>query len=97
MLKQFLFSGEKSSKTALHLELVQLRDALEREQSRSSELGISLDQERREKDITLLRNAEVNQQVELAKQELREQEQETIELQNRITVLEKKLADRDLV
>jgi hypothetical protein len=44
-----------------------------------------------------LRNAQVNQQVELAKQELREQEQESLELHNRITEMEKILADKDMV
>jgi hypothetical protein len=92
-----MFSDEKSSKAALHLELAQLRNALEAEQTRNAGLSISLDRERGEKDVTLLRNAQVNQEVELAKQELREQEQESIELHKRITVMEKKLADKDRV
>ncbi|PNF41515.1 hypothetical protein B7P43_G13037, partial [Cryptotermes secundus] len=87
---------EKSSNTALHLELAQLRDALEAEQTRSANLSISLNRERGEKDVTLLRNAQVNQQVELAKQELREQEQEAVELHNKIIVMEKILADKDM-
>jgi hypothetical protein len=97
VLELFLFSDEKSGNTALHLELAQLRDALEAEQTRSANLSISLDRERGEKDVTLLRNAQVNQQVELAKQELREQEQESVELHNRIAVMEKTLADKDMV
>jgi golgin subfamily A protein 1 len=86
---------EKSSKAALHLELAQLRDALEAEQTHNADLSMSLDRERGEKDETLLRNDQMNQQVELAKQELREQEQESIELHKKITAMEKKLADKD--
>jgi hypothetical protein len=40
-----LFSDEKSGSTALHLELHQLKDALEAEQTHSANLSISLDRE----------------------------------------------------
>ena len=92
-----MFLGEKSGNTALLLEVAQLRDALEAERTHNANLCISLDRERREKDETLLRNAQVNQQVELAKQELREQEQECTELHNRISVMEQTLSVKDKV
>jgi hypothetical protein len=92
-----LFSGEKSGNSTLQLEVTRLRDALEAERSRSTNLSISLDQERGEKDATLLRNAQVNQQVELAKQELREQEQECTELHNRVAIMEQTLSEKDRV
>jgi hypothetical protein len=97
MMKLFLFLGEKSGNATLHLEVAQLRDALEAERTRSTNLSILLDQERGDKDATLLRNAQVNQQVELAKQELRKQEQENIELHNRIATLEKILLGKNRV
>ncbi|GFG31832.1 hypothetical protein Cfor_10255 [Coptotermes formosanus] len=87
--------GEKSGNATLQLEVARLRDALEAERTRSANLSISLDQERGEKDATLLRNAQVNQQVELAKQELREQEQECTELHNRIAIMEQTLSEKD--
>ena len=92
-----MFSGEKSGNSTLQLEVTRLRDALEAERSRSTNLSISLDQERGEKDATLLRNAQVNQQVELAKQELREQEQECTELHNRVAIMEQTLSEKDRV
>lgn len=92
-----MFSGEKSGNTTLQLEVARLRDALEAERTRSADLSISLDRERGEKDATLLRNAQVNQQVELAKQELREQEQECTELHNRNALMEQTLAEKDRV
>lgn len=70
---------------------------MEAERTRSANLSISLDRERGEKDATLLRNAQVNQQVELAKQELREQERECTELQNRIALMEQTLSEKDKV
>jgi hypothetical protein len=79
------------------LEVTQLRDALEAERTRSANLSISLDREQGEKDATLLRNAQVNQQVELAKQELREQEGECTELHNRIALMEQTLLEKDKV
>lgn len=92
-----MFSGEKSGNTTLQVEAAQLRNALEAERTRSANLSISLDRERGEKDATLLRNAQVNQQVELAKQELREQEQECTELHNRIALMEQILSEKDRV
>lgn len=92
-----MFSGEKSGNTTLQLEVARLRDALEAERNRSTNLSVSLDQEQGEKDATLLRNAQVNQQVELAKQELREQEQECTELHNRIALMEQALSEKDRV
>jgi len=96
-LKLFLFSGEKSGNTTLQLEVSRLRDALEAERTHSANLSISLDRERGEKDATLLRNAQVNQQVELAKQELREQEQECTELHSRIALMEQAISEKDRV
>jgi hypothetical protein len=49
-----LFSDEKSGNTAHYLELHQLKDALEAEQTRSANLSISLDRERGEKDVTFI-------------------------------------------
>ena len=77
--------------------MARLRESLETERTRSANLSITLDREREEKDSTLLRNAEVNQQVELARQELREQEQESVELHNKLAELEKKVSEKDKV
>lgn len=70
---------------------------MEAERTHSANLSISLDRERGEKDATLLRNAQVNQQVELAKQELREQEQECTELHNRFALMEQTISEKDKV
>ena len=75
--------------------MARLRESLESERTRSANLSITLDRERGAKDATLLRNAEVNQQVELARQELREQEQESVELHNKLAELENKLFEKD--
>lgn len=92
-----MFSGEKSGNTTLQLEVSRLRDALEAERTCSANLSISLDRERGEKDATLLRNAQVNQQVELVKQDLREQEQECTELHSRIALMVQTVSEKDRV
>ncbi|XP_046736825.1 golgin subfamily A member 1 isoform X3 [Diprion similis] len=81
--------GEKTSNASLHLEVARLRETLETERTTTAKLRITLEKEREEKDVALLRNAQVSQDVEMVKQECRRQESENNELQSRVNNLEK--------
>ncbi|XP_015592620.1 golgin subfamily A member 1 isoform X1 [Cephus cinctus] len=82
------FEGEKSNNSSLHLEVARLRENLESERTATATLRVCLEKERNEKDGALLRNAQVSQDIEMAKHESRRQEVENVELQNRLEVLE---------
>jgi len=86
--------GEQSNNSSLRLELIQLQEILESERAITAELRVFLEKERHEKDAVLLRNAQVSQDIEIAKQENRQQEIENIELQNRVENLEDDLVDK---
>ncbi|KAH0947290.1 hypothetical protein HN011_001875 [Eciton burchellii] len=91
---QISLEGEQSNNSSLRLELAQLQEILESERTITAELRVFLEKERREKDAALLRNAQVSQDIEIAKQENRQQEIENIELQNRVENLEDDLVDK---
>lgn len=79
---------EQSNNSSLRLELAYLQEILESERSTTAELRISFKKEKDEKDAALLRNAQVSQDIEIVKQENRQQEIENMELQSRVENLE---------
>lgn len=88
---------EKNNSSLLQLEIIRLKDAYETEKKFSSEINDALEKEKREKDDMMMRNAQISQEVELARQELREQGLETTELQSRVSDLEYKIIEREKV
>ncbi|XP_012262598.2 golgin subfamily A member 1 isoform X1 [Athalia rosae] len=86
--QRLALDGEKASNASLHLEVARLRESLEIERTTMAKLQISLEKERGEKDSALLRNAQVSQDVEMARQECRQQESENYELHCRVENLE---------
>lgn len=80
---------EKTSNESLKLELAKVRETLENEISNTAKLRLIIDKEIEAKDTALLRNAQVSQEVEIAKQECRQQEGENVELIGRLEALEK--------
>lgn len=85
---------EQSSNSSLRLELACLQEILESERSTAAELQISFEREKDEKDAALLRNAQVSQDIEIVKQENRQQEIENMELQSRVENLEDHLVGK---
>ncbi|XP_072760195.1 uncharacterized protein [Anoplolepis gracilipes] len=85
---------EQSNNSSLRLELAHLQEILESERSTAAELRISFEKEKDEKDAALLRNAQVSQDIEIVKQENRQQEIENTELQSRVENLEDHLVDK---
>jgi len=79
---------EQSSNSSLCLELVHLQEILDSERTVVTELRVCLEKERDEKDIALLRNAQMSQDIEIVKQEIRQHKVENIELQNKVENLE---------
>lgn len=70
---------------------------LEQEKRKHLELAELYEKEQREKDEVLLRNAQVSQEVEIAKQELRAQHRDADELYGKTSSLEKKLKEKSQV
>lgn len=79
---------EQSSNSSLRAELIHLQETVESEQVTTAELRVFLEKEKDEKDAALLRNAQVSQDIEIVKQENRQQGVENIELQSRLENLE---------
>lgn len=77
-------SEEKAKNSELHLEIARLKKYLE-------ELATALEEEKRVKDQTLLRNAEISQMTQLAQQELKQQQSQNEELFKKMSVLEEQL------
>nr|CAD7462791.1 unnamed protein product [Timema tahoe] len=86
--------AERSACSSLSLEKSQLERELESERTRANNLMQDLERECGEKDATLVRNAQVNQQVELVRQELRAQQGEVSELNQRMYALQSQLDER---
>lgn len=82
---------EHSSNSSLCLELVHLREILESERAAVTELRIFLEKEKDEKDIALIRNAQMSQDIEIVKQENRQHKIENVELQSKVENLENNL------
>lgn len=70
---------------------------LEHEKRKHLELAELYEKEQREKDEVLLRNAQVSQEVEIAKQELRAQHRDADDLYGKTSSLEKKLKEKSQV
>lgn len=85
---------EQSNNSSLHLEMAQLQEILESERLTTAKLRVFLEKERSEKDAALLRNAQISQDIEIVKQENRQQEIENIELHSRVENLEGDLVDK---
>jgi len=85
---------EQSSNSSLCLELVHLQEILDSERAAVTELRVCLEKERDEKDIALLRNAQMSQDIEIVKQEIRQHKVENIELQNKVENLEVDLVSK---
>ncbi len=77
-------SKEIAKNNKLNVEIVKLKDY-------SQELASALEEEKKVKDQTLLRNAEISQLVQLSEQELKEQQSQSDELFKKISVLETQL------
>ncbi|XP_012232411.1 golgin subfamily A member 1 [Linepithema humile] len=85
---------EQSSNSSLRAELTHLREITESERVTTAELRVFLEKEKGEKDAALLRNAQVSQNIEIVKQENRQQGIENIELQSRLENLEDDLISK---
>jgi golgin subfamily A protein 1 len=70
---------------------------LDQERRKCEELANLYEKERREKDEALLRNAQVSQEIEMVKQELRNQQKEVDEIFRKNSSLDKKLSDKTQV
>ncbi|KAL0273778.1 UNVERIFIED_CONTAM: hypothetical protein PYX00_006375 [Menopon gallinae] len=88
------YMNERNEKSALEEECIKVKELLEMEKKLNEDMSIALEKERQEKDDMMMRNAEISQEVQLAKQGIREQEMETSELQSKLASLEKKLAEK---
>lgn len=74
-------SKEVAKNNQLNIEIAQLK-------SYSQELAAALEEEKRVKDETLLRNAEISQMTQLTQQELKQQQSQNEELYKKISALE---------
>lgn len=74
--------------------MAQLQEILEAERLATAKLRVFLEKERSEKDAALLRNAQISQDIEIVKQENRQQEVENTELHSRVENLEGDLVDK---
>jgi len=85
---------EQSRNSSLCLELAHQQEILDSERAAVTELRVCLEKERDEKDIALLRNAQMSQDIEIVKQEIRQHKVENIELQNKVENLEVDLVSK---
>ena len=92
-------SGKEENEliSQLTAELDRCRSVINEEKKHYEELKSAVDKERREKDEALLRNAQVSQDVEIVRQELRVQQQDSEELFKKQSDLEKQLKEKKLV
>lgn len=88
------FEEEKSKNLLLQLEIDRLKEELETEKISKSNINLSLEKERTEKDSALLRTALISQEIQIAKQETKTQELENAELQSRLDSLEDTLKNK---
>ena len=77
-------SSETSKNNELNAEIVRLKEYTEK-------LTVALEAEKKIKDETLLRNAEISQMVQFANQELKHQQSQNEELFKKVTSLEEQL------
>lgn len=84
-------------KNYLEVQLTKLEENVNTQKRASEGINQQLKKERREKDEMMMRNAQISQEVELSKQELRKQEMETSELHSKIRELESSLKDKQKV
>lgn len=77
--------------------VINLKAELDQERRVVEEMSERIEKERREKDDALMRNTQMSQEVELARQELRVQHQETDELFKKSSTMEKQLTDKTQV
>lgn len=87
--------SEKDTVAKLMRELNELRVVHDEDKSVEEQLREDVSRERSERDILMLRNAEVSQEVELVRRELRTAQQDTNEMQAKMTELENSLRNRD--
>lgn len=92
---QISCESKATSGTSLNEEVVHLRESLDSERSTFAALRVTLDKEMNEKDSALLRNAQVSQDYEMAKQENRRKDTENVELQNRLETLTESLENKN--
>ncbi|CAG9854862.1 unnamed protein product [Phyllotreta striolata] len=90
-LKKSLDS-ENSANNSLREAVAKLEKDLAEEKANSLNVQKTLTRVTSEKNTTLVRNAEISQQMELVKQDMRRQETETNELHHKLSVLEKENA-----
>lgn len=83
--------------TQLTAELDRCKIVIHEDKRHFEELQSTVDKERREKDEALLRNAQVSQDVEIVRQELRVQQQDSEDLYKKQKDLEKQLKEKKLV
>ncbi|KAK9870440.1 hypothetical protein WA026_008008 [Henosepilachna vigintioctopunctata] len=91
---------EHENSTSLKQIILKLEKALEEEKVNSLNVQKTLSRVTSEKNATLLRNAEISQQIELIKQEKRRQDSELNELLNKMNQLENehtKLKENELI
>ncbi|KAL1123799.1 hypothetical protein AAG570_001570 [Ranatra chinensis] len=85
-----------SLKAKMKLEEDKAESELTDEKARNDKLSEELQKERKEKDDALLRNAQVSQEVDMAKQDLKQQQAESEEMYKKIGNLEDLIKEKDL-
>ncbi|XP_049863639.1 golgin subfamily A member 1 isoform X2 [Schistocerca gregaria] len=87
--------NEKTTSTSLQEQIMSLEGKLTQSEERAAELLSEIHQEKSEKDIAQLRCAELNQQCELVRQQLREQQRDAADIQTRVGTLQNEIEIKD--
>ncbi|XP_049811599.1 golgin subfamily A member 1 isoform X2 [Schistocerca nitens] len=83
--------NEKTTSTYLQEQIMSLEGKLSQSEERAAELLSEIHQEKSEKDVAQLRCAELNQQCELVRQQLREQQRDAADIQTRVATLQSEI------
>ncbi|XP_046995919.1 golgin subfamily A member 1 [Schistocerca americana] len=87
--------NEKTTSTSLQEQIMSLEGKLSQSEERTAELLSEIHQEKSEKDVAQLRCAELNQQCELVRQQLREQQRDAADIQTRVGTLQNEIEIKD--
>ncbi|XP_049781739.1 golgin subfamily A member 1 isoform X2 [Schistocerca cancellata] len=87
--------NEKTTSTSLQEQIMSLEGKLSQSEERATELLSEIHQEKSEKDVAQLRCAELNQQCELVRQQLREQQRDAADIQTRVGTLQNEIEIKD--
>ncbi|XP_047121341.1 golgin subfamily A member 1 isoform X1 [Schistocerca piceifrons] len=87
--------NEKTTSTSLQEQIMSLEGKLSQSEERTAVLLSEIHQEKSEKDVAQLRCAELNQQCELVRQQLREQQRDAADIQTRVGTLQNEIEIKD--